>query len=105
MTQDSSYTDQQDVIISVILSTGETIQGLRCSLLRIYDVHDSNYAEAVIYCGYLNSLTQDGMIIEPTSISGFQDCDGHVWQIQTQGVHKTIPPEPPGFIFKLSASS
>jgi hypothetical protein len=103
MTQDSSYTDQKDVVISVTLSTGVTIQGLRCSLLRIYDDHDSYDAEAVIHYGYINSLTQDGIRIEPKSYSGFQDGDGHEWQILC--VNETFPPEPPGLIFQLSASS
>jgi hypothetical protein len=103
MTQDSTHEDHIDTIISVTLSTGETIQEVNCSCLRIFYGNDSCDAQALISYYYINSLTTDGIRIDPKSYILFQDADGYEWKILD---FKDNPvTDAPGLIFRLSASS
>jgi hypothetical protein len=102
MTQNSNYRDYTGILFSVTLSTGETIPGVNCALLRV-EGNDSRKAEALIYCYVINSQTKDGIIIKPTSYISFQNADGDEWKILDFKENPTT--DPPGFIFRLLASS
>jgi hypothetical protein len=103
MNQDSTHTDNTDIFISVTLSTGETIPGVNCSLLRVFKDEDSRNAHALIHYHIINNIrTNDDIKIEPTSYVSFQDEDGYEWIILD--FEENTPPEPPGLIFRLLAS-
>ncbi|MBK1986997.1 hypothetical protein A0J48_005490 [Sphaerospermopsis aphanizomenoides BCCUSP55] len=104
MSQDFNYTDHRNIKLEVTLTTGEKHQELKCSLLRTYsEKYDGCDAHAVINYDEINGLRVDEKRIEPANYHSFKDADNRVWKVKS--FSNNHPPEAPGAIFRLSASS
>lgn len=104
MNQNFTYTDQKDIDLEVTLKTGEICQGLRCFLLRTYSrQYDSCDAHAIIYGYNINGLKVNEEIVDSANYGFFNAPDGRVWKVESY--EEIPPPDAPGLIFRLSASS